>query len=737
MGNMQNGKVKKLSNKIAITTAGLLTAVFTILIIYTALSTQKSLSKSISNEFQAMAKASGQQVQQILDVAENTALDIQSYLLKAYTMSDEGKRNLLGQNFFEGETAESVLQSNRNISAVYNAAISEMSSDVEKYMLETARHVAINNDDIAGVGVMFEPYAFDGNIKDYAFYISNGHGDKAVTPFGVYDDYSKQDFYKKAVESKATVFIDPYEFNGITMVTAAVPVYYKDSLKCVVMTDINVTNFEKIKNVNEQYPSMYTTILNQNGNVIFDTEAIENIGQNMTAFFADPQELEVVKAGIATEQVFRASITDSSRVMDAFFYPIKAGNQYWWCFTALSRSEMNFSIYTNIFWLSTLSIAALLLLAGMILFLLKRTLNPIDGIVAAAAAIAEGDLDVHLPSRSNDEIGMLSAAFDTTASRLRSIIGDANYLLESMAQGNFSVKTREERFYVGEFKDLLASMRKINTSLSNTISQINEASDQVSSGSGQVSSGAQALSQGATEQASAVEELAATISEISAKVGSNAQNAAQASQKAEVVGDELVDGNQQMQEMIRAMNEINQSSSEIGKIIKTIEDIAFQTNILALNAAVEAARAGAAGKGFAVVADEVRNLASKSAEASKNTSVLIQNSIRAVENGAKIADNTARSLLAIVDGAKEVASTVDMISAASQEQAAAISQVTQGVDQISNVVQTNSATAEESAAASEELSGQASMLKELVGRFILKQDESELIGAQNPNGDLF
>ena len=216
-----------------------------------------------------------------------------------------------------------------------------------------------------------------------------------------------------------------------------------------------------------------------------------------------------------------------------------------------------------------------------------------------------------------------------------------------------------------------------------------------------------------------MEELAASINEISTHINQNAESMQDMGGKAQHIAEEAQESNQRMQDMVNAMSDISNSSSEIGKIIKTIEDIAFQTNILALNAAVEAARAGAAGKGFAVVADEVRNLASKSAEASKNTASLIENSLRAVERGKEIADKTAKSLSTVMENINEANHMMTTLAQTSHEQAEFVTQITQGIDQISSVVQTNSATAQESAAASEELSSQANMLKELAGRFKL------------------
>lgn len=350
--------------------------------------------------------------------------------------------------------------------------------------------------------------------------------------------------------------------------------------------------------------------------------------------------------------------------------------------------------------------------------------KPVEEIKEVAEKMAAGNLDVSLDYQSRDELGNLSDSMRSLIHMFREIIDDMSYGLASLGSGDFTVESKVEELYVGDFQRLLTSMYQIIERLSQTLGQISMASDQVSAGSDQVSAGSQALSQGATEQASSVEELAATINEISSQVSENAENAQQGSKLADAAGAKIELGNRQMQEMIAAMGEISDKSGQIGKIIKTIEDIAFQTNILALNAAVEAARAGAAGKGFAVVADEVRNLASKSAEASKSTAALIEGSIQAVERGTSLADETANTLSEVVVSAKQVVTVVDNISRASSEQALSIAQVTQGIDQISSVVQTNSATAEESAAASEELSGQAQMLKNLVEKFKLRSTET-------------
>ena len=385
-----------------------------------------------------------------------------------------------------------------------------------------------------------------------------------------------------------------------------------------------------------------------------------------------------------------------------------------------ATEESRFLYRTATILMAAVIIAVILVGVFFSIVIIRLIKTPISEIESAAIRVAEGDLDVEISYTSKDELGVLADQVRRLIHKLQVIIDDENKFLAKMATGDFTVDSVCEEEYTGGFHPLLVSFRGIGEKLNDTMLQINQSSVQVASGSEQVSSGAQALSQGTAEQASSVEELAATINEISSKVKQNADNAQQANAKAGNISTEMNVSNEKMQLMIQAMEDISHCSNEISKIIKTIEDIAFQTNILALNAAVEAARAGTAGKGFAVVADEVRSLASKSAESSKNTSVLIENSLKAVENGTRIADETARSLYQAVNGVDEMTAIIGQISEASSAQADSISQVTMGIDQISSVVQTNSATAQESAAASEELSSQSQMMKSLVDRFKLR-----------------
>ena len=369
-------------------------------------------------------------------------------------------------------------------------------------------------------------------------------------------------------------------------------------------------------------------------------------------------------------------------------------------------------------------VVATVLVLGTAFKLVKGIMEPTEEVRKALMGFSEGELDIPVDYESKNELGDMCNALRSSQDTLSAVIEDICYLLGEMANGNFDVRSRATDKYVGALSAVLESIRKINHNLSDTLAQIDLSAEQVSSGSEQVSTGAQALAQGATEQASAVEELSATISEIANGAKKNAENGETAMRQSQESGNLVLESAKYMEEMVEAMGSISQSSQEIGRIISTIENIAFQTNILALNAAVEAARAGSAGKGFAVVADEVRNLATKSDQAAKATKELIDHSIESVQGGNEIVKKVSDALSKTVEASNLAMGSLQEITKAVEAEAESISQVTEGIDQISSVVQTNSATSEESAAASEELSSQASLMKELMAKFKLRMDEN-------------
>lgn len=365
------------------------------------------------------------------------------------------------------------------------------------------------------------------------------------------------------------------------------------------------------------------------------------------------------------------------------------------------------------------TVAAVVVVIILSAYITKIISSGVNEVAAAALQMSNGEMDVHINFTAKDEVGKLADSMRTLSVRTKEIIEDIADILAELEQGNLTVTSKDTSMYVGSYERIIKSLRSFRLALNETMQKVTVSSDQVASGSEQVALGAQSLSQGATEQASSIEELAAEISIVSEAIKSNAAKANTASENTTAAANKLNEAKSEMDALAEAIKEISASSVDTKKIIKTIEDIAFQTNILALNAAVEAARAGAAGKGFAVVADEVRNLAGKSAEAAKNTTVLIENTVSAIERGSELADRAVEEMDVSTEAVDNIATLNDEIAKTSNQATESMIQISSSVDQISSVVQTNSATAEQSAAASEQLSGQSQILRELTGQFKL------------------
>ena len=539
-------------------------------------------------------------------------------------------------------------------------------------------------------------------------------------------DISKTEYFQTASYGSTYFSSTVKQDDGSVVMYLATKVKNTTNYEGVVIATLSSSSFNQVISNVSIGENGYGFIVDSSGKIIADKNR-----DNVDSFinYSDLAQKDQTYAGAAsltTKMVGRQAgktYCDIDGTSYYAFYAPLLNTDNWAIAVLADTAEMMSGFYQSI-WI-TVGVAVLFVILSVIIAfrIANPIVKPVVSLVKRIESLSEGDLHTEVPKvKSRDEISTLSLAFQDTINSLNTYIEDIRNVLGSISQGDYTVQIARE--YKGDFVAIRESLNYIVRSLNKTFGEINQVSDQIAAGSQQMASGAQVLAQGATEQAGTVQELSASMSEISDQVNRNAENARNADLISKEATQEVEKGDGHMTRMITAMDKISETSGSIGKIIKTIQDIAFQTNILALNAAVEAARAGEAGKGFAVVADEVRNLASKSAEAAKNTSLLIQDSFSAVEDGQKVAADTAQSLKEIVKKVQGMTELFDKITRASQEQARSIAQVNQGVEQISAVVQTNSANAEQSAATSEELDRQVQLLKEEFAKLQLMDAET-------------
>ncbi len=525
-------------------------------------------------------------------------------------------------------------------------------------------------------------------------------------------------WYVDTATSKKTICTAPYidQSTGKIVITIATPVLdSSNNVHGVVGLDIDLTALTETIDTLDVTEKGYAVLLDADSNII--------IHKNNADFSHRLDgETEVVTAITDTADCY-SKVLSSSEIVTAkdydgvkrFYTVSNLGDTGWKFLYAADYNEAMNDIYGFIILLVILGISGMAVGSAVIFIFVRKRLAPLTDIEKIVSEMADGNLDHEYPVCQNDEIGSTSNALKETCNSLKSYISEISRCLTAMSDGDFTVASNME--FEGEFIELNHSIEKIRTSLGDAFAQIDSVTVQVSDGSRGVSSGATNLAGAVSQQTELITKVTKNISDITEHVNRSAANAVSAKGETVKAAEVVNESSRKMEELLKAMNDITDSANEIVKINKTIEDIAFQTNILALNASVEAARAGEAGKGFAVVADEVRNLANKSGEASNTTSTLIDQTVNVVSHGKEIAAEAANYLSAVVRQTEVIESAINEIADSSIEQKNQLSEITNQLDAISGVVQTTAATAEESAAASEELDGQVAMLQTNLNRF--------------------
>lgn len=576
--------------------------------------------------------------------------------------------------------------------------------------------------DILSLFIIAEPNVFAPNTPNgYSITATDGGTSTVENRYATVNE----ELYDSVVASKTMTILDPFEkvIDGKTynVISIMLPIMGpNNTVSGMVGSNININVLTNAAYDDGGYNSAVNQLVCAHDTVLVNSAVPDSVGKAFLDVDQSKDAQAILDSANSDEPYsFLDTNKDGTKRYKSYVpFTISGSDSAWLSGTSITLSEFQSAIWPLIISTGIAMLVALAFLITMFYLHIKWVLKPIGKIDEAAKKLASGQLNFEIDHHSSDEFGGLADSLRSSVRTLSNYIADIDRAMDQMSNGNFDLAPTDP--FIGDFVNIEKSITRFIVNMSTTISEMTEATEQVAIGADSVAQGAQLLAHGASEQSSSVQELSCSMEQVIEQVRNNTESSDKANVMAVQAAAAIETSNGQMNNLMAAMEEINVKSGEISKIIKTIEDIAFQTNILALNAAVEAARAGAAGKGFAVVADEVRNLANKSQEAAKNTTQLIEASVVAVNNGVNLAQSTATELKGVTTGAQETTKYIVQITQASHEQMKVLDELAKTVNEISGVVQSNSATSEESAATSEELSSQAQILNASLRRFRIK-----------------
>ena len=697
---VRTGKRSSLAGRISALVCVSMLIVFVLVNIVLLNAVGKSFDKINQDYLLSTTAMNVEKVKKSITLAENAARAISDHLDEMYNETDDG-----------AATVPSLLKD--------TVHLSERRSFEEKYLLDSVWEMIRHDEHVMGAGVFFEPNAFQQGEPEYAMYLGRDNGDenKRFFKFLDYKFYGNgaEEYYTRASQEKVSHVVDPFvsSITGETIFVLVVPILHNDQFMGTVVVDLNVKMFDTLGvDKSGEGAKTFFDVINKDGKFVYSSNP-DAVGKNLTEYVGEETFKNEIQSKFDGESIFH--IKDNHRIR--YFAPLTIYGTDWYVQSAMSLDVYNQGKNQLFVALVAAEVILFILLQVILFTALKKSLSPLGKLAEESDKLAEGNFDIKVSYAQEDEIGRLVKSFNNIVKRLTYVVSDLQAKLGAFAQGDFATEIKEDENYKGDFRPILNSLQEISTSLNSTLKNVHTSSSEVSSSAEQVSSMAQRISEGTTKQASSIAELSKTMEDITEQIRHTTKQAEKAQQLGVVSGSHVETSNQKMTDMQGAMEEITEKSKEISKIIKTIDDIAFQTNILSLNAAIEAARAGEAGKGFAVVADEVGNLAKKSQEAAQNTSLLIEETIGAVQKGAKFTEETAEALHSVSESTNQVNDLIGEISKASEEESTGVSRLSDGLQEISAVVQENSATAEESAATAEELSAQANLMNDLVDKF--------------------